>query len=63
MLARLVEAFGLRAALAVQPAATAAGQPAKAPAVLAMHPPDAVDETLNMQIPRLSVVEVSRRHC
>jgi PAS domain-containing protein len=54
VLARLVEAFGLRAALACQPAATAAGQAAKAPAVLAMHPPDAVDETLLARIGALA---------
>ena len=37
VLARLVAAFGLRAALAFQPSAqVAAGQP---PAILAMHPP------------------------
>ena len=58
VLARLVEAFGLRAALAVQPAATAAGQPAKAPAVLAMHPPDAVDETL---LARIGALAIARR--
>ena len=59
VLARLVEAFGLRAALAVQPAATAAGQPAQAPAVLAMHPPDAVDETL---LARIGALAIARRN-
>jgi signal transduction histidine kinase len=44
VLARLVDAFGLRAALAFQPAAPlAAGQP---PTVLAVHPPGAVDQAL-----------------
>lgn len=45
VLAQLVSAFGLRAALAFQPAA--AGQPgAPRPGVLAMHPPGSVDEAL-----------------
>jgi signal transduction histidine kinase len=63
VLARLVGAFGLRAALAYQPAAGAAGQPAagaagqpaQPPAVLAMYPPDSVDETLLARIGALGL--------
>jgi signal transduction histidine kinase len=60
VLARLVSAFGLRAALAFQPATTAVGQPGgqpggQRPAVLAMYPPDAVDEALLARIGALTL--------
>src|SRR5579862_2444945 len=54
VLARLVDAFGLRAALAFQPTVAsqprAAGQPAQPPAVLAVYPRDSVDEALLARI-------------
>jgi signal transduction histidine kinase len=52
VLARLVSAFGLRAALAFQPPAQPESQ---GPAVLAMHPPDAVDEALLTRIGALAL--------
>jgi len=52
VLARMVEAFGLRAALAFQPSA---GQD---PAVLAVHPRGAVDQTL---LARIGVVTAAQR--
>jgi PAS domain S-box-containing protein len=69
VLARLVSAFGLRAALAFQPTTAAAGRPAlpssprpsarrpagQRPAVLAMYPPDAVDEALLARIGALTL--------
>ena len=56
VLARMVEAFGLRAALAFQPSG---GQPAADtdPAVLAVHPPGAVDRGL---LARIGVVTAQR---
>ncbi len=62
VLARMVEAFGLRAALAFQPSG---GQPsagprsaAERPAVLAAHPPGAVDHAL---LARIGVVTAAQR--
>ena len=52
VLARMVEAFGLRAALAFQPSG---GQD---PAVLAVHPPGAVDQAL---LARIGVVTAAQR--
>ncbi len=49
VLARLASAFGLRAALAFQPGGSQPG------AVLAMHPPDAVDEALLARIGALTL--------
>jgi PAS domain S-box-containing protein len=64
VLDRLVSVFGLRAALAFQPAAAAAGQPAGRPparsqrsAVLAMHPADSVDDQLLARIVRLTMAQ------
>src|SRR6266566_9775949 len=55
VLARLVAAFGLRAALAFQPPVQLApGQP---PAVLAMHPPGAVDQALLARIGALTLAQ------
>jgi signal transduction histidine kinase len=55
VLARLVAAFGLRAALAFQPSVQlATGQP---PAVLAMHPPGAVDQALLTRIGALTLAQ------
>jgi signal transduction histidine kinase len=55
VLARLVAAFGLRAALAFQPPVQlATGQP---PAVLAMHPPGAVDQALLARIGALTLAQ------
>jgi signal transduction histidine kinase len=55
VLAWLVAAFGLRAALAFQPSAqVATGQP---PAVLAMHPPGAVDQALLARIGALTLAQ------
>ena len=55
VLARLVAAFGLRAALAFQPSAqVAAGQP---PAILAMHPPGAVNQGLLARIGALTLAQ------
>ncbi len=63
VLARLVSAFGLRAALAFQP--SAGGQPnpgqpngKQRPAVLAVHPPDSVDEEL---LARIGALALARR--
>src|SRR6266702_4760693 len=53
VLARLVAAFGLRAALAFQPSVQG-GQP---PAVLAMHPPRAVDQALLARIGALTLAQ------
>src|SRR5579859_7916129 len=53
VLDRLVSVFGLRAALAFQPAAVAAGQPA----VLAMYPAGSVDDRLLARIVRLTVAQ------
>src|SRR5690349_15437473 len=50
VLERLVSTFGLRAAVAFQPAAAAAGQPGEHPTVLAMYPGDSVDEALLARI-------------
>ena len=50
VLARMVAAFGLRAALAFQPSG------AKEPAVLAAHPPDAADQEL---LARIGVVSTA----
>src|ERR1700753_3073863 len=55
VLARLGDAFGLRAALAIQPAAAAAGQPGSKPAVLAMHPRGSVNEELLARIGALTL--------
>ncbi len=60
VLARLTAAFGLRAAVAFQPSAQlAAGRPpgALAPAVLAMHPPGAVDQALLARIGTLTLAQ------
>jgi signal transduction histidine kinase len=54
VLERLVSTFGLRAAVAMQSAAGAAGQPAPEPTVLAMSPGDAVDEALLARIGTLT---------
>jgi signal transduction histidine kinase len=58
VLARLTAAFGLRAALAFQPAARlATGQ---LPAVLAMHPAGAVDQALLARIGALTMTQRGR---
>jgi PAS domain S-box-containing protein len=67
VLARLVSAFGLRAALAFQPPAHTTGQPpsqltaqrtaAQRPAVLAMHPPGSVDQALLAKIVPLTMAQ------
>ena len=73
VLDRLVSVFGLRAVLAFQPAAVAAGQPtlrleggqpagrpparSHRPAVLAMHPADSVDDQLLAKIVRLTMAQ------
>ncbi len=56
VLARMVDAFGLRAALAFQPSG---GQPSAGtdPAVLAVHPPGAVDQAL---LARIGVITAQR---
>ncbi len=55
VLARLVTAFGLRAALAFQPSVQlATGQP---PSVLAMYPPGAVDQALLARIGALTLAQ------
>src|SRR5438270_3882663 len=61
VLARMVEAFGLRAALAFQPSGgqlSAGPRPAtEQPAVLAAHPPGAVDHAL---LARIGVVTAAQ---
>jgi hypothetical protein len=54
VLGRLVSTFGLRAAVAFQPAAAAAGQPGERPTVLAMSPRGSVDEALLARIGTLT---------
>jgi signal transduction histidine kinase len=54
VLERLVSAFGLRAAVAFQPAAAGAGQPASQPAALAMYPRGSVDAPLLARIGTLT---------
>src|SRR5438045_726729 len=58
VLGRLVSTFGLRAAVAFQPAAQpttgAAGQPASEPTVLAMYPGGSVDKALLARIGTLT---------
>jgi signal transduction histidine kinase len=54
VLDRLVSAFGLRAAVAFQPAAGAAGQPGEHPTVLAMSPAGSADEALLARIGTLT---------
>lgn len=53
-LGRLVSTFGLRAAVAFQPAAGAAGQPGERPTVLVMSPRGSVDEALLARIGTLT---------
>jgi len=57
VLARMVAAFGLRAALAFQPSAI------KESAVLAMHPPGAADPALLARISVLSVAQGESQQC